>query len=91
MLQKEFYMNAHLTVRVPETLNAQLHILAKRKNLKTSDLVRFAIEKYLNESKKQEESTPYSRTKNLLGSIETGVSDLGENHREHLLKKFKAK
>jgi antitoxin component of RelBE/YafQ-DinJ toxin-antitoxin module len=84
-------MNAHLTVRVTETLNAQLHILAKKKNLKTSDLVRLALEKYLNESKAKEDSTPYSRTKNLLGSIETGISDLGENHRTHLLKKFKVK
>ena len=28
--------------------------------------------------------TMYSRVEHLLGSVESGIDDLGENHREHL-------
>ncbi|MEW6740818.1 MAG: hypothetical protein ACOYU2_01885 [Nitrospirota bacterium] len=32
---------------------------------------------------------PYERVKNLIGSVSTGLHDLGEKHRKHLLRKLK--
>lgn len=34
---------------------------------------------------------PYEKAKNLIGSVSTGISDLGEKHRKHLLRKFKGR
>lgn len=32
---------------------------------------------------------PYEKVKTLIGSVSTGISDLGEKHRKHLLRKLK--
>lgn len=32
---------------------------------------------------------PYDRVRELLGSIESGIPDLGQNHRKHLLQRLK--
>ena len=32
---------------------------------------------------------PIERVRDLLGSIESGVSDLGQNHREHLVRRMR--
>ena len=45
------------------------------------------IEEYIGEEKKIK---PYTRIKHLLGIAESGVADLGQSHREHLIKKLKA-
>jgi len=34
---------------------------------------------------------PYEKVKNLIGSVSTGISDLGEKHRKHLLRKFRGR
>ncbi len=34
------------------------------------------------------EITPYQKARHLIGTAESGISDLGQNHREHLRKKF---
>ena len=39
--------------------------------------------------KAKEEEKPYDKVKNLIGTVSSGVSDLGEGHRKHLLRKFK--
>jgi metal-responsive CopG/Arc/MetJ family transcriptional regulator len=82
-------MDAQLTVRLPDTLAEDIAMLAGKLHLKRSDIVRVALERFVREAAGEEESIPYDRVKSLLGSVVSGVSDLGEAHREHLLKKLK--
>ena len=48
-----------------------------------------AIRKFLKEYSGQEETDLYSKAKRLVGIVESGISDLGQNHREYLIKKIK--
>ncbi len=81
-------MKAQLTVRIPDDLEQELSVLAQRLRLKRSDVVRLALEKFVAESRNETEQRPYDKVKNLLGSVASGVPDLGERHREHLLARF---
>jgi len=82
-------MNSQLTVRLPDSLENSISILAKKLHLKRAAIVRMALESFIKQAEGSEESSPYDRVKNLLGSVSSGISDLGESHREHLLRKFK--
>ncbi len=82
-------MQSQLTVRLSDDLEKEISNLSKRFHLKRSDIVRMALEKFLDEFQVREESKPYEKVKNLIGTVSSGISDLGEAHREHLLKKFK--
>ena len=81
-------MQSQLTVRLSDDLDKEISTLAKRLRLKRSDIVRMALERFLGEFQ-GEESRPYEKVKNLIGTISSGISDLGEAHRKYLLKKFK--
>jgi hypothetical protein len=81
-------MQSQLTVRLPDDLDKGISNLARKLHLKRSDIVRLALERFLGESE-AEESRPYDRVKGLIGSVASGISDLGEAHREHLVKKFR--
>jgi metal-responsive CopG/Arc/MetJ family transcriptional regulator len=76
-------------VRLSDDLDKEISSLAKRLHLKRSDIVRMALEKLLGEFQGTEESKPYDKVKNLIGSIYSGISDLGEAHRKHLLGRIK--
>ena len=82
-------MNAQLTVRLPDTLEKDVAMLARKFRLKRSDIVRIAIERFVQQNAGEEEMSPYDRVKGLLGIVSSGVSDFGESHREHLLRKMK--
>jgi metal-responsive CopG/Arc/MetJ family transcriptional regulator len=82
-------MQSQLTVRLSDDLNKKITTLAKRLHLKRSDIVRMALERFFEDYQGREEGKPYEKVKNLIGSITSGISDLGEAHRKHLLKKFK--
>jgi hypothetical protein len=82
-------MNSQLTVRLPDNLEKDISTLAKKLHLKRADIVRMALEKFVKQDGGEEESSPYDRVKSLLGSISSGTPDLGESHREHLLRKIK--
>ena len=49
-----------------------------------------AIRKFIDEYNGNENADLYSKAKHLIGVVESGVSDLGLNHRDHLLKKIKS-
>jgi len=76
-------------VRLSDDLDKEISNLAKRLHLKRSDIIRMALERFLEEFHGRGESRPYERVKSLIGSISSGVSDLGETHRKYLLKQFK--
>ncbi len=82
-------MQSQLTVRLSDDLDQELSSLAKRLRLKRSDIVRMALERFFGEFHGKEEIRPYEKVKNLIGSISSGISDLGEAHRKYLLKQFK--
>ncbi|MEK6691556.1 MAG: ribbon-helix-helix protein, CopG family [Nitrospirota bacterium] len=82
-------MQSQLTVRLSDDLERGLSVLAKRLHLKRSDIVRMALERFLEEMQGKEEGMPYEKVKSLLGIISTGITDLGEEHRKYLLKQFK--
>jgi len=82
-------MQSQLTVRLSDDLDKGISSLARKLHLKRSDIVRIALERFLGESQGDEENKPYERVKNLIGSVAGGISDLGEAHRKHLLKKIK--
>jgi len=82
-------MQSQLTVRLPDDLDRKVSAYAKRLRLKRSDIVRMALEKFVEETFISEELSPYKRVSNLIGIVESGVSDFGQSHRKHLLKKMR--
>ena len=82
-------INSQLTVRLPDRLEKDVSILAKKLHLKRADIVRMALESFVKQAGVKEEGSPYDRVKSLIGNVSSGISDLGESHREHLLSKFK--
>jgi len=77
-----------MTVRLPEDLDKEITNLSRKLRLKRSYIVRMALEKFLEDFNVKEETVPYERVKDLIGSISSGIPDLGESHRKHLLKKL---
>jgi metal-responsive CopG/Arc/MetJ family transcriptional regulator len=77
-----------LTIRMPDDQMSRIEQIAKKLGLKKSDVTRMAIKKFIEE---YNDSTgkPFVKVKHLLGIVESGVSDLGQRHRHHLLKKIK--
>lgn len=82
-------MKGQLTVRLTEDLEEGLEALARKLRRKRSDVVRIALERLLREEGETKGDRPYDRVKELLGSVESGVPDLGANHREHLKSRFR--
>ena len=80
-----------LTIRMPDEQMPKIEHIAKEMGLKKSDITRMAIKKFIEEYIGEEkEMKPYTRVKHLLGVAESGVTDLGQSHREHLIKKIKS-
>lgn len=77
-----------LTIRMPDDQMSKIEHIAKKMGLKKSDVTRMAIKKFIEE---YNDSTvkPFIKVKHLLGVVESGVPDLGQRHRHHLLKKIK--
>jgi len=78
-----------LTIRMPEEYIHKIEQIAKSSGLKKSDVTRMAIRKFLEEYSVDETTDLYSKAKDLIGVVESGIPDLGQNHRDHLLKKIK--
>lgn len=78
-------METQITVRLPTDLSKGLELKAKKLRLKKSDVLRLALASFLQEIPEN----PFEQVKELIGSVESGIPDLGQNHREHLLRKFK--
>ena len=72
-------MSEQLTVRLPGDLGRSLEEAAVRMRRKRSEVVRMALEEFLH---LRTDGSSQGDLSSLLGSIETGVSDLAERHRE---------
>ena len=81
-----------LKIRVPDEQMVRIEQIAMEMGLKKSDVTRMAIKKFIEDfSYEMSESKPYHRVKHLLGVAESGITDLGQRHREHLSRKIKNK
>ncbi len=81
-------MTDQLTVRLPEDLARALRAAARRTQRKASEVVRAALRAYLGATTTRG-GRPADRVRGLLGSLESGVPDLAENHRAYLIDSLK--
>jgi Arc/MetJ-type ribon-helix-helix transcriptional regulator len=82
-------MERQITVRMPDRLVERLDREAVRRRRKRSEVIRLAVERYFEDSEEQPETRPIDRVRDLLGSFESGIPDLGQRHREHLLDRLR--
>ncbi len=79
-------MQRQLTVRLSADLAERLDRAAQRLRRKRSEIVRLALEQFL---AVEIEERPIEHVRDLLGQIESGVPDLGQRHREYLLRRLR--
>lgn len=77
-------MENQLTIRIPSDLREALDKASRRTGLKSSELVRQALRSYLQMSTYRQQP-PAARVRHLVGSLESGMPDLAERHRESVL------
>jgi predicted DNA-binding protein len=77
-----------LTIRMPEEQMIMIEYIAKKMELKKSDVTRIALKKFIEEYTDSTEK-PFTKVKHLLGIVESGIPDLGQRHRDYLIKKIK--
>jgi predicted DNA-binding protein len=83
---EEISMERQLTMRLSAELATKLERSAKRLKRKRSEVVREALEQYLDT---QPEVRPFERVRDLLGTISSGRPDLGRRHREYLTRRLR--
>ena len=74
---------------MPEDLLEKLDREAALHRRKRSDVIRMAVQSFLEEPKRPAGSRPVELVRDLLGSFESGIPDLGQHHREHLLRRLR--
>ncbi|HEX6768492.1 MAG TPA: ribbon-helix-helix protein, CopG family [Candidatus Binatia bacterium] len=79
-------MESQLTMRLPADLAAKLERSAKRLKRKRSEVVRAALEQYLNT---EPDLRPIEQVRDLLGSVASGKPDLGQRHRDYLIRRLR--
>ena len=82
-------MERQLTLRMPADLATKLDKVARHARRKRSEIVRLAVEQFLSETDTKVERRPIELVRDLLGSMESGVPDLGQRHRDYLLKRLR--
>ncbi|MDQ7858264.1 MAG: ribbon-helix-helix protein, CopG family [Armatimonadota bacterium] len=82
-------MERQLTVRVPAMLADQLDRAARRLRRTRSGVVRLALEAFLDGRRPPDAARPVELVHDLLGSIDSGLPDLGQRHREYLLSRLR--
>jgi metal-responsive CopG/Arc/MetJ family transcriptional regulator len=82
-------METQFTLRLPGPLHKRLARAANRLGLKRSDLARLAIQRYLDETEQMPRPRPYDAVRDLIGSLDSGVTDIGSRHREYLIARFR--
>lgn len=82
------HMEVQLTVRLPEELSVALERARHRSGRKTSDIVRAALREYL-QAGSSKGSPPAERVRGLIGSLDSGLPDLAEQHRAYILESLK--
>jgi hypothetical protein len=81
-------MDEHLTVRIPPDLGRALRAAARQMQRKPSEVVRMALREYLVHPA-PDRSRPVDRVRGLLGSLDSGIPDLGRKGRAAVLESVK--
>jgi metal-responsive CopG/Arc/MetJ family transcriptional regulator len=89
MKDKGIDMDEQLTIRLPRDLGRRLRDISTRLGLNRSAIARMAIRQYLNNFKGELDDYPYERICDLIGVTKSGISDLGERHRDYLLARMR--
>ncbi len=82
-------MERQLTLRMPANLATRLDRVARDTRRKRSEVVRLALEQFLGEVDTKAGRRPIDLVRDLLGSVESGVPDLGQRHRDYLLRRLR--
>ena len=82
-------MDRQFTVRITDALADRLDQAAREMQRKRSEVVRLALEEFLEEPDAEKHPRPIDLARDLIGSVETGIPDLGQNHRQHLLNRLR--
>lgn len=77
-------MPTQLTVRLPDDLDRALKAATRRMRRGSSDIVRLALREFLGGSGERR-GRPIDRVRGLVGSLESGIPDLAERHRDYVL------
>jgi hypothetical protein len=77
-----------LTVRLPEDLGRALRAASRRLKQKNSEIVRMALRQFLG-TPSGSGLRPADRARHLIGSLESGVPDLAEEHRAYILESLR--
>ena len=79
-------MNTQFSVRLPEDLHNALRQVSRQSGMKSAEIVRQALREHLHlHPDHNAHRSPAARSAHLLGSLESGIPDLAERHREYLL------
>jgi metal-responsive CopG/Arc/MetJ family transcriptional regulator len=81
-------MQDQLTVRLPEDLSRALKAASRRMQRKNSEIVRLALRQFLG-TPSASGVRPADRVRNLIGSLESGVPDLAEEHRARIIESLR--
>jgi predicted DNA-binding protein len=80
---------AILSIRLSEDLERRLELEAQRSGQHRSAIIRALLERNLpTEEELQEARARWERVRHLIGSVDSGLTDLGSNHEEHLRRIF---
>lgn len=84
-------MDRQLTVRMSAALDSQLERAARRLRRSRSDVIRLALEQFLQDvfEERGAQVPPIERVRDLLGRVDSGLPDLGQRHREHLIERLR--
>jgi hypothetical protein len=75
-----------LTVRLPQDLSRALKAASRRMQRRSSDIVRLALREFLGAPAP---GRPADRVKGLIGSLESGIPDMAETHRAHIIESLR--
>ena len=81
-------MEAQMTVRIPVDLKQALDEASHKMQRKSSEIVRMALRAFL-QGTPGTETRPGDRVRGLVGSLESGVPQLAERHREYIVESLK--
>ena len=78
-----------MTIRIPDEYEKKVSRIGKEMGLKRSDVFRLAIKQFIEEKLKHDDGAPFKKVSHLLGIGESGIKDLGQRHRDYLIKKVR--
>ena len=87
--QGDGLMERQLTLRLPAALARRLERAAREMRRRRSEVVRLALEQFLEGSGGEPHAPPVELVRDLLGSLESGLPDVGQRHRDYLVRRLK--